>query len=79
MNRKTLMLLIFTLLSNTSFAKDKYEISQSKCKVSESKIEKINKQLRAGYSNKQGEKLKAKLRKLKDLKYSCRQKGFATK
>jgi len=54
-------------------------IDKKKCAGVNKKIQRINSQLKAGYSLKKGEALKDKLRQLDKQKYACSRKRYPTK
>ena len=84
---KILLLIITALLfvsinseaarKNTAFKSAK--VNKKQCAGVNKKIQRINSQLKAGYSLKKGEVLKDKLRKLDKQKYTCSRKRYPTK
>lgn len=54
------------------------KVSETNCTGIDTKIERLNSRLRAGYKVKQGEVWKAKLRKYKKQRYACRKKRYST-
>ncbi len=78
-----LLLLIILLLSTMHYNAAKRgsttKVSETNCTGIDTKIERLNSQLRAGYKVKQGEVWKAKLRKLKKRRYACKKKRFSTR
>ncbi len=81
--RIKIYILIALLLSTMNYVAAKRvsttKISETNCAGVNTKIERLNSQLRAGYKVKQGEVWKAKLRKLKKQRYACRKKNFSTR
>jgi len=75
---KSILALSTMLLANFAIATSKYQVNKYQCKNVTSEIAEIDNKLRAGYSVKRGEELKAELRKLKSIKYTCKQKGLPT-
>jgi len=77
------ILLITIVLSTMNYDAAKRtnttKISETNCTGVNTKIERLNSQLRAGYKVKQGEVWKVKLRKLKKKRYACRKKNFSTR
>ncbi|MBD3587607.1 hypothetical protein HHX48_17855 [Salinimonas sp. HHU 13199] len=58
-----------------------YEFSPSKygCAGIDKEIKLVNDRLRAGYTLREGERLKEELRELKHKRFSCRHAGFSVK
>ncbi|MCP4412384.1 MAG: hypothetical protein GY808_07435 [Gammaproteobacteria bacterium] len=54
------------------------EVNEKSCKGIDIRIDKLNSQLRKGYTLKKGEVWKSKLRILKKNKFNCRMKRFST-
>jgi len=76
MNKTTISLFLF-LVSTTTLAKDRFTPSDYACAGIEKRIDHINSRMRAGYSTKEGERLKQELRALKKQRDMCKKKGFA--
>ncbi len=74
---KPIVLVLLLAVIAPSYAKE--NVSQSQCKKIQSKMSKVNSQLRAGYKVKQGEKLKAKLREFKKVRNQCKRKRYPIK
>ena len=73
------VLFILISLSAAALQGAKVDVSKKSCLTIDGKIKKQDSKLRAGYSLKQGEKWKHKLRFLKKQKYACRMKRYPTK
>ena len=72
----TYLILLLTLTSILNA--DTTSVNKKTCLSIAKKIKIQNSKLRAGYSLKQGEKLKHKLRLLKKQQYACRMKRYPT-
>ena len=69
--------LFLLLVSTTTLANDRFTPSEYTCAGIEKRIDHINSRMRAGYSAKEGERLKQELRALKKQRDVCKKKGFA--
>ena len=83
---KILLVIIGLLLVSSNIeaarkatASKSISINKKKCAGVNKKIQRINSQLKAGYSLKKGEALKDKLRQLDKQKYACSRKRYPTK
>lgn len=77
MDCKLPLIIAGMLISATVNAAYDYPVSKKACARIDSKIEKIDRKLKAGYSVRKGEILKDKLRTLKNQRYDCKQKRFS--
>lgn len=76
----TYMLLIGLLMFSADLlAKKELPVNRYSCQNVEYKIESIKEKQRKGYKSKQGEKLRADMKLLKQLKTDCKLAKFATK
>jgi len=74
------VLLIIVLLTSLQLqGGSRLMVNEKSCKGIDIKIEKLNSQLRSGYTLKKGEVWKSKLRVLKKNKFDCRMKRFSTR
>ncbi len=71
------LLIAAMLISASAHAAYDYPVSKKACARVNSKIEKIDRKLKAGYSARKGEVLKDKLRTLKNQRFDCKQKRFS--
>ena len=80
---KKLLLVVGTFIALASHAtyagSGDIKVSKSKCQNVSKNIDNVNSQLRSGYSVKQGERLKERLRDLRKLKRACVQDRLPTK
>lgn len=70
-------LVIFTSLSYAGTPA--FKPSGVNCAGIDKQIKRVNSQLRSGYSVKEGERLKEKLRNLKSQRYTCKTNGYSVK
>ena len=75
---KTLVIILI-LSIGSAIADTKVKANAENCKGINKEIKKINEKMRAGYTLREGEKLKEKLRDLERRLHTCRVKGFSTK
>ena len=74
---KTTTLILLILTATYSSASSGFTPSKSQCAGIEQRIDDINSRMRAGYSTREGEQLKERLRNLKKQRYECKKKGFS--
>ena len=77
MNKTTISLFLF-LVSTTTLAKDRFTPSDYACAGIEKRIDHINSRMRAGYSAKEGERLKQELRALKKTEGCVQEEGVCS-
>ncbi len=75
---KSIITLSLIFVSAPLLASYEFEPSKYSCQGIEKRIDKINSKMRAGYSSREGERLKDELRQLKKQRNSCKSKGFST-
>lgn len=75
--KKICISLSLLFIANSAFAKFNFEPTQYKCSGIELRIERINSKMRAGYTAREGERLKEELRTLKKQRYACKKKGLS--
>lgn len=68
----TLLFVSTAVTAGTHFKPTEYT-----CSGIEKRIDTIKSKMRAGYSSREGEVLKAQLRELKDQRYACKKKGLS--
>jgi hypothetical protein len=76
---KLITLLPLLFISSPTFSASNFEPSKFNCSAIEKRIKNINSKMRAGYSAREGERLREELRTLKDHRYACKKKQFSTK
>lgn len=77
MDFKLPLIIAAMLMPTPANATYDYPVSKKACARVNSKIEKIDRKLKAGYSVRKGEVLKDNLRTLKNQRYDCKQKGYS--
>ena len=76
--KKLLILIPILFISAKAVASKDFEPSESGCAGIDKHIKNINAKMRSGYSVSEGERLKEKLRTLKEHRYACKEKRFST-
>jgi hypothetical protein len=71
-------LLVLSLSGNVS-SKQALQVNKNSCQSAEFKIAEIKDKQRQGYSIKEGEKLRIKIKQYRALLKNCRKKRFPTK
>jgi hypothetical protein len=79
MKIKYLVLVAMLPISTTVLAKKELPVNRYSCQNVEYKLDSIKERQRKGYSSKEGEKLKTRLRELKNLERNCKKKKILTK
>jgi hypothetical protein len=79
MKMKYLVLVAILPISTTVSAKKELPVNRYSCKNIEYKMDSIKERQRKGYSSKEGEKLRAKLKEFKELERNCKKQKFPTK
>jgi len=74
---KSIFTLSLLFISAPSLGNYVFEPSKYNCQGIEKRIDNINSKMRAGYSSREGERLKEELRQLKKQRNSCKSKGFS--
>ncbi|TQV71605.1 hypothetical protein FLL45_20870 [Aliikangiella marina] len=77
MNKIVLLPILFLFTSQPTFGSS--EVSAKECKGLDEKINTVKEKLKNGYTSGRGEGLKKKLRELRSLHHTCRNKGYSTK
>jgi hypothetical protein len=79
MEMKYLILVTMLSISTTALAKRELPVNRYNCENVEYKIDVVKERQRKGYSTKEGEKLRAKLKELKELDRNCKKQKNPTK
>ncbi|MFT4806664.1 MAG: hypothetical protein ACI9YE_003900 [Psychroserpens sp.] len=79
MKVKYLVLVTLLSVSTTALAKKELPVNRYMCQNVEYKIDVVKERQRKGYSSKQGERLRTKLKELKVLERNCKKQNMATK
>ena len=69
--------LALLFISTNATAATHFTPTKYACSGIEQRIDTIKSKMRAGYSTREGEALKAELRELKDKRYACKKKGLS--
>jgi hypothetical protein len=75
---KYILIIGFLITSYIVSAKSKLPVSEYSCYGVEHKIENIKERQRKGYKSQEGERLRTKLRELKELREECKKKKIPT-
>ena len=76
--KKLLILIPVLFISAKAVASKNFDPSEYGCAGIDKRIKNINAKMRSGYSVSEGERLKEKLRALKDYRHACKEKRFST-
>jgi hypothetical protein len=76
---KYLILVAMLPISTSVLAKKELPVNRYSCQNVEYKMGSIKERQRKGYSSKEGEKLRAKLKELKELERNCKKQKIPTK
>ena len=76
---KYLILVAMLPISTSVLAKKELPVNRYSCQNVEYKMDSIKERQRKGYSSKEGEKLRAKLKELKELERNCKKQKIPTK
>jgi hypothetical protein len=79
MKMKYLILVAILSISTMVLAKKELPVDRYSCQNVENKLHSIRERQRKGYSSKEGEKLRTKLKELKELERDCKKQPIATK